>query len=112
MVDKENKKGAAPREAPTNTQITPETANVCEFHHLCPYQIYCSVKFFPYMGFFLLSFVIIIADDFVLLNKHYYYWVVIYPITCDTVLSQATQIHFTEKIPTLFIVSMLPKGAL
>ena len=31
-----------------------------------------SVKFFPYMGFFLLSFVIIIADDFVLLNKHYY----------------------------------------
>ena len=24
------------------------------------------------MGFFLLSFVIIIADDFVLLNKHYY----------------------------------------
>ena len=63
------------------------------------------------MGFFLLSFVIIIADDFVLLNKHYYYWVVIYPITCDTVLSQATQIHFTEKIPTLFIVSMLPKGA-
>ena len=78
MVDKENKKGAAPREAPTNTQITPETANVCEFHHLCPYQIY---------------------------------WVVIYPITCDTVLSQATQIHFTEKIPTLFIVSMLPKGA-
>ena len=25
------------------------------------------------MGFFLLSFVIILADDFVLLNKHYYY---------------------------------------
>ena len=24
------------------------------------------------MGFFLLSFVIILADDFVLLNKHYY----------------------------------------
>ena len=78
VVDKESKKGAAPREAPTNTQITPETANVCEFHHLCPYQMY---------------------------------WVVIYPITCDTVLSQATQIHFTEKIPTLVIVSMLPKGA-